>query len=166
MASLVGDPNNIISALEISDFIYEVAWNILKQRYDNKRVIIQNHIKTFQVNFQFAYFDKGKRCRVGVDSGCFRHVQALHVLKRPTLHWDDLLIQILSSKLDALSLREWESSLSSSELFIMKQFMDFITHCCHIREATCKPIMHNQSNPYTRYHSNSKISSTYVATVK
>lgn len=33
-----------ISSLEISALNYEVAWNLLKEGYDNKRVIIQNHV--------------------------------------------------------------------------------------------------------------------------
>lgn len=44
-ASLTGDASNVISSLEISDTNYDVAWTLLKERYDNKRVIVQNHIK-------------------------------------------------------------------------------------------------------------------------
>lgn len=44
-ASLTADASNVISSLEISDLNYKVAWNLLKERYDNKRVIIHTHIK-------------------------------------------------------------------------------------------------------------------------
>lgn len=35
----------MISALEISDVNYEIAWSLLKERYDNKRIIVQDHVK-------------------------------------------------------------------------------------------------------------------------
>ena len=36
----------VISSLETSSANYDVAWDLLKERYDNRRIIIQNHIKT------------------------------------------------------------------------------------------------------------------------
>jgi len=38
------DASKVISSLKISALNYEVAWNLLKERYDNKRVIVQTHI--------------------------------------------------------------------------------------------------------------------------
>jgi len=44
-ASLTGGANAIISSLELSDANYDVAWSILKDRYDNKRVNVQTYVK-------------------------------------------------------------------------------------------------------------------------
>jgi len=44
-SSVTGDAAKIISALEISGANYEVAWNLLKERYDNKRIIVHSHVK-------------------------------------------------------------------------------------------------------------------------
>jgi len=44
-ASLIGDANAVISSLELSDTNYDVAWSILRDRYDNKRMIVQIHVK-------------------------------------------------------------------------------------------------------------------------
>lgn len=38
-SSLTGDAANIISALEITNDNYEIAWQLLEQRYENKRLI-------------------------------------------------------------------------------------------------------------------------------
>ncbi|XP_032668335.1 uncharacterized protein LOC116842773 [Odontomachus brunneus] len=65
-----------------------------------------------------------------------RHIHALQALKRPTSHWDDLLVYILTSKLDTITLREWQSSLSGAELPTLQQFSEFIAHRCQILEAT------------------------------
>lgn len=45
-SSLTGDASNVISALEISELNYEVAWGLLKERYDNKRLIVHTHLKS------------------------------------------------------------------------------------------------------------------------
>ncbi|XP_011164066.1 uncharacterized protein LOC105198908 [Solenopsis invicta] len=44
-ASLTDKALDIVKTLEISDSNYDLAWNILRDRYDNKRLIVQTHIK-------------------------------------------------------------------------------------------------------------------------
>ncbi|XP_018377662.1 PREDICTED: uncharacterized protein LOC108770525 [Trachymyrmex cornetzi] len=135
-ASLTGDAAKIISALEISDPNYQVAWAILKERYDNRREIVQSHIKAI---FELPSMAKENitELRQIVD-GATRHIHALQVLKRPTTQWDDLLVYILSSKLDALTSREWQLSLTGTALPTLKQFTDFVTHRCITLETSSK----------------------------
>nr|XP_012235049.1 PREDICTED: uncharacterized protein LOC105679551 [Linepithema humile] len=59
-----------------------------------------------------------------VADGASRHIHALRALKRSMQHWDNLLVYILSNKLDALTLREWRLSLTSSEMPTLRQFID------------------------------------------
>jgi len=73
-----------------------------------------------------------------IADGATRHIHALQALKRPTSQWDDLLIHILSSKLDTLTSREWQLSLTGSEIPTFKQFIDFIVHRCQTLEANDK----------------------------
>lgn len=73
-----------------------------------------------------------------IADGATKHLHALQALKRPTAYWDDILIDVLCSKIDSLTLREWQSSLSGSELSTMKQFFDFITRQCQMLEVTNK----------------------------
>lgn len=127
-ASLTDDASKVISALEISDANYEVAWNLLKERYDNKRVIIQNHVDAI-IDLPSMTKENIVELQQLVD-GATRHIHALQALKRPVAHWDDILIRILSRKLDTLTLREWRLSLTSSEMPTLKQFIDFIAHRC------------------------------------
>lgn len=42
---LSGDALDIVSSLEISELNYDVAWRLLKERYDNKRVTVNAHVK-------------------------------------------------------------------------------------------------------------------------
>jgi len=51
-----------------------------------------------------------------------------------TMHWDDLLVHLLTSKLDSLTLREWRTSLTDNEQPSLKQLLDFIAHRCQMLE--------------------------------
>lgn len=46
LRAATGDANKVISSLETSDTNYPVAWNLLIGRYNNKRAIVQNHLKS------------------------------------------------------------------------------------------------------------------------
>lgn len=105
-AYLTGGASNVVNSLEISEANYEVAWALLKQRFDNKRVIVKNHIKAI-MDLSFMTKENYTELRQ-----IARHLHALLALRRPTNHWNDLLVHILSSKIDSLTLREWQSSLT------------------------------------------------------
>lgn len=124
-SSLSGDAKNIVSALEISVVNYSVAWNLLKVRYDNKRLIAQNHIRAI-MELPSMTKENAQKLRQIADNAA-RHIHALQVLGRLTDYWDDFLVHILSQKLDAVSIREWQNSLATSELPTFKQFLDFAT---------------------------------------
>ena len=51
-ASITGDAANIIKSLELSEQNYQVAWNLMRQRYDNKRAIVEVHLRAL---FRFAH---------------------------------------------------------------------------------------------------------------
>jgi len=84
-ASLTDDAS-VISSLELSNANYDVAWAILKERYDNKRVIIQTHVN--------AILDLPTMTRENpidlrrISNGVSKHLHALQALKCPMMHWD------------------------------------------------------------------------------
>jgi len=65
----------------------------------NKRLIVQTHIKAIMDLPAIAKENS-------IDLWRHRKIYAFQALKHPTTHWDDLLILILTSKLDSLTLRE------------------------------------------------------------
>ncbi|XP_039304376.1 uncharacterized protein LOC105201305 [Solenopsis invicta] len=109
-----------------------------------------------------------KRQRTTLKDGAAKHLHALEALKRLTDKWDDILIYVLSSKFDNLTLREWQASLTGSELPTLKQFFTFITHHCQTLEATSKSSAHaakSNSRP-NQSGSQSKRRLSCAATVK
>lgn len=133
---LSGEANDVVNSLEISDLNYDVAWRLLKKRYDNKRVIVHTHIKHI---VELLSMTKENACELRqIADVATKHIHALQALKRPTNYWDDLLTHILGSKLDAVTLREWQTSLTGSDHPTLKQFLEFITRKSQVLEATGK----------------------------
>lgn len=112
-ASITGDAANIIQSLELSEQNYRVAWNLLKQWYDNKRAIVQIHLRAL---FELPNLIRENAIELlKLSDGAAKHIQALNILCCPTEHWDDILIYLLVSKIDSIA-REWQASLKGSEL--------------------------------------------------
>ncbi|XP_011883660.1 PREDICTED: uncharacterized protein LOC105570820 [Vollenhovia emeryi] len=162
--SLTGEASNIISSLEISDINYEVAWNLLKERYDNKRIVVHTHIKAImELPAMTKENSTGLR---RFSDGATRHIQALQALKRPTQHWDDIIVHVLSSKLDTLTLREWQASLGGSDPPTIKQFEEFINRRCQMLEATGKSNDTPSKDANKRSQPSERRQASCVATVK
>ncbi|XP_036150809.1 uncharacterized protein LOC118648578 [Monomorium pharaonis] len=97
-----------------------------------------------------------------IADGTARHIRALKALKRPADTWDDLIIYILSSKLNSGTARQWRTSLKEREIPTLKQFMAFLHHRCEVLEAPVKPV----GGTSTQGRINIKRQGTHAATVK
>ncbi|XP_071580996.1 uncharacterized protein [Temnothorax nylanderi] len=93
-AAVSGEASDVINTLEMSDRNYEIAWNLLRERYDNKRVIVHTHIKAIT---ELPSVNKENACELRqIADGASKHIHALQALGRP-IH-DDLLVYVVSSK--------------------------------------------------------------------
>lgn len=162
-SSLKGDAAEVVSSLEISGDSYADAWARLKERYDNKRLIVQNHIK--------AIFDlpvkkeNGNAIRQILD-GVLKHTRALQTLDRPTEHWDDLLVHIVASKLDLRTIREWENTINLTQVPSFTDFVEFLKRRCQTLEAVAKIGNSNNWSPiHPRQSSHQKANNCNVATI-
>ncbi|XP_011069285.1 PREDICTED: uncharacterized protein LOC105155080 [Acromyrmex echinatior] len=101
-----------------------------------------------------------------ISDGAAKHLHALQALKRPTTHWDDILVLILTSKFDSLTLRKWETSLTGNKLPSLKQLLDFIAHRCQMLEATTRASTTSAKQVEAKLQPNVKRSSSCAAIVK
>lgn len=138
------EAGDVVKSLEISDLNYDVAWRLLKERYDNKRIIVHTHVKSI-MELPSIRKENAVELRQIID-GATKHIHALQALRRPTVHWDDLLIYVLVSKLDSFTSRECQVSLTGSDLPTLKQLLDFIVHRCQVLEATGKSSVNTRFN--------------------
>ncbi|XP_050296340.1 uncharacterized protein LOC126736152 [Anthonomus grandis grandis] len=123
-AQLLGSAKQVIESIEFSAVNYNIAWESLCKRFNNKRILIQNHISgIFEVSPLRHESSEGLRNLCDTVS---KHLRALENLGRPVQSWDDLIIHHLASKLDRISLKEWESLKVKNETPLLSDFKEFI----------------------------------------
>lgn len=107
-SSLEGSALLVIKSLQFSAANYDVAWKLICDRYDNKRMLISNHVKSL-FNVQQVQRDASSSFHLKrlVDN-FVKNLRSLTTLGEPTNNWDTLLIYMLSSKFDPQTLTEWE----------------------------------------------------------
>ncbi|XP_011687034.1 PREDICTED: uncharacterized protein LOC105449476 [Wasmannia auropunctata] len=132
-AALKGEAADVIQSLEISTVNYAEAWQMLKNRYDDKRLIIQKHVKTI---FELPSLSKENHLKLRqLVDGDLKHLRALKTIGRPIDSWDDVLLHVVTGKLDTTTNKEWENSLTGNDIPTWHMLIEFLEHRCHILEA-------------------------------
>lgn len=151
---LEGDSARIISNLEVSSKNYDTAWSLLLERYDNKRLLVNHHLKSL-FNIQPITRESEKSLRFLVDH-VTKNLRALSSLGQPTTHWDTLLIYMLSAKLDSRSLEKWEEMRNSfSDVPTLQNFNKFLTDRADVIEALNRSKLDN-NNAKSSFNNNNK----------
>ncbi|XP_011884091.1 PREDICTED: uncharacterized protein LOC105571233 [Vollenhovia emeryi] len=127
-ASLEGGAFETINEYEFSENNYEEAWRSLHDRYDNPKLLIQNHIDSI-FKIKGLVGESAEQLLELLDS-VTKHTRALKKLNEPIEHWDSLLIYIIVSKLDSVSAREWEKKKA---LVPEKAKLSDLTKCLRAR---------------------------------
>lgn len=130
---------SVVKALESTDENYAVAWNLLKERFDNRRLIIQTHVRTL-MELPTLNKESPTDLRKLLDR-VKTHMRALKSLEEKVDSWDTLLIYVITLKLDRVTHKEWEKSLTRVSMPSMVQFLDFLEQRCQILQATAFNIM-------------------------
>lgn len=162
---LTGEASVVIDSMEISAANYEVAWDTLKERYDDKYVLVQNHVKAIMEMPSLTKENCSGLGQMADNTG--KHLRTLRALQIPVDTWDDILVYILSSKFDPVTSREWRSSLKvKGHLPTLKELLDFIAHQCRTLESAPQSGIEGAKKAESKSHSNAKRHSFCVATVK
>ncbi|XP_063636012.1 uncharacterized protein LOC134806617 [Cydia splendana] len=105
-ASLKGSALLVIDNLDFRSENYTSAWKLLCSRYDNKRLLVNNHVKElFNIEQMSNESCASIRRLIDVTN---KNLRALSTLDEPTQHWDTLIIHMMSEKLDSVTHRAWE----------------------------------------------------------
>lgn len=123
-AQLQGNAKQVLHALDISKENYKIAWESLCERYDNTRLLVYNHLRSL-VDAPNLSNGTSVDMRKMIDT-ISKHLRALESLKQPVIHWDTLLIFLLSRKLDKNMEQEWEKAKNRDELPTIKEFKEFL----------------------------------------
>ncbi|XP_041980961.1 uncharacterized protein LOC121734417 [Aricia agestis] len=133
----------VIKSIEFTSQNYEVAWDLLCQRYDNKKILINNHLKAL---FKIDPITKEshKSLRYIIDT-VTKNLRALETLGQPIDNWDALIIYMVSTKLDPVSSSKWEEYRNNlSDLPLLSEFIEFLRNRADILET----IVANRNEKY------------------
>ncbi|XP_072934812.1 uncharacterized protein [Epargyreus clarus] len=131
---LEGEAARVISNLEVTESNYHKAWELLRERYDNKRLLIKSHLNSL-LNFNIKHSETDKGLRSIIDN-INKNLRALSSLGEPTSHWDTLIIHIVASKLSSKTSLKWEeyrNTLSDSPT--LAEFTKFLKNRADILET-------------------------------
>lgn len=118
---LTGDAEKLLRHTPITDQDYEPAWNKLKTRYENKRILVNHQLKIL-VSQPKITLEKAKNIKAILDT-TEECLQQLNSLKIDTTSWDVLLIHLLVQKLPFQTLKLWEEEQGASQ--DIPQYSDF-----------------------------------------
>ncbi|XP_059052238.1 uncharacterized protein LOC131846836 [Achroia grisella] len=153
-ASLEGSAAVIIQSIEFSASNYAVAWQLLCDRYNNKRLLIQNHVNNL-FNVESIKNESSVSLKRLIDQ-LNKSLCALESLGEPIKQWDTLLIHIMTRKLDHKTFREWEEfkgRLNKNDPIKLIVFLEFIRDRADLLEtleSTRSNVANHMSKPTSK----------------
>jgi hypothetical protein len=143
-SSLEGSAAPVIKSFEFSAKNYSLAWQLLCERFDNRRLLIQNHVSAL-FNVEPVIKESSFSIKRMIDQ-INKNLRALASLGEPVASWDTLLIHIISQKLDTKMYRDWEEhkgTFNKTKSIAFEQFMNFI----HNRADLLETLELSRNNP-------------------
>lgn len=123
--SLSGSAFRVISRMAVSDANYKIAKHMLKQRFDNKRAIVNSCIDSFihQPKMNHA---KPNEIRSLIDT-TKEAITSISTMNIAIDEWDAIIVFIMQSKMDLETKRAWEAHLGgSTEIPKYNKAIDFL----------------------------------------
>lgn len=109
---LKGEVSAAMVYLAITADNFTVAWKLLSSRYENKRQLISFHLNSLS-NLLALGSETSKELQSLRDKTNVA-IETLRNLSRPVDHWSDILVFIVSQKLDKSSRKAWELKLGDN----------------------------------------------------
>ncbi|KAL1446479.1 hypothetical protein WDU94_006614 [Cyamophila willieti] len=135
-SSLKGEALGLVSSLSSSGQNYNIAWTLLRDHYENKRLIINDHLKAIlEVPAVGPQTSKGFSL---LSNEVRKNLKAIEALGISVEGWDPLLVYILSNKVDRDTQRDWETSISSNVgMPSVQDLLDFLLKKGKVEQMLC-----------------------------
>lgn len=109
LLSVKGEALSTINTLEITDANYQIAWSILKEKYENRREIIREHVQ--QVIKQPQIIKSNYKQLKQLYESTERNVNSLEALGLDVKNNDIFLVGVIENKLDSFTLQQWKTEI-------------------------------------------------------
>ncbi|XP_017485298.1 PREDICTED: uncharacterized protein LOC108373869 isoform X2 [Rhagoletis zephyria] len=147
-----GKAGQIVKQFPLSDDNFELAWEALRARYENRRVLVDNQIKTL-MNLKPIQVENSEDIQ-RLQSSVNNCLQILATQQVSTESWDPILIYLVTSKLPENTVTLWEQSLiSRKDLPNWSQMNQFLTTRYEVVERVdqWRPAKVKSIPPHTSY---------------
>ncbi|XP_050338614.1 uncharacterized protein LOC126765058 [Bactrocera neohumeralis] len=150
-----GQAGEIVKQFALNDDNFNLAWEALKARYENDRILVDKQVTTLM---NLPKVKKGTSVEfIKLESTVSNCLSILSTLNIPTDSWDPILVNICTAALPEKSLLLWEQSLSSRKKCpTWQQMKDFLTTQYEIAERLEEKIIktkntkHDQNRSFNR----------------
>ncbi|XP_048488047.1 uncharacterized protein LOC105389552 isoform X2 [Plutella xylostella] len=119
----------VVSSLEYSEESFLIGWQLLCERYNNPKSLINNHLKEL---FNIDYVPTTATALRKLSDNISKNLRIIRSLNIPTDNWDMLVIFFLNQKLDKKLQSKWDkvanrtSRIDSGELPTLQDFRTFL----------------------------------------
>lgn len=121
-----------IKYMDVSERNYKEAWKFLNERFENKKIIVYNHVRAI-FEHPVVVRESYKDLRNLFDN-ITKHLRCLKSLGEQTEAWDRLIIYIMSNKFDSITRRDWETFKYEGDLPTMQDLNKFLMLKCEVLE--------------------------------
>lgn len=166
-SALQGEANNIIQSIPVSSANYTIAWDLLCDRFENKRLLVHHHIKAI---FDQPIIERESHVKLRhLFDNVNKNLRVLSSLGLKTDEWDTIIIYIIVSKFDSSTRRHWESFEIGNNLATMADMNKFLKGQCEILEQIEINKFENKRvnvNPLHNNNRSKRSNNVYVGTNK
>ncbi|XP_055613757.1 uncharacterized protein LOC129760180 [Uranotaenia lowii] len=149
-SALRGDALKLIESLTITANNYAVAWEALLNRYSNTYLLKKKHLQALIVHSKVS--GKSTAGLRAVVEDFQRHVKILNQLNEPTAHWGSLLVQLLCSRIDDYTLKEWEEFVSANHEPTYENLIEILTRKIRTLESLHISAEQSTSSSQTKHN--------------
>lgn len=128
LSAVKGEAAQSLRSIKVSSENYNVAWNLLKKRYENKKLIVQSSLKAL-FNIEPIRKDSHHALQSLLDD-VLKLMQCLKNYEQPTL--DSLLIYIISAKFSSTTRHEWECLKPKGDFPTYVELIQFLEGRCSL----------------------------------
>ncbi|XP_055589224.1 uncharacterized protein LOC129741507 [Uranotaenia lowii] len=132
-SAVTGDALKDIASIELTDANYDVAWDILEERYENRKLIVKAYLDAL-----FALEPLKKEGYDGLNNLITefeKNLQMLQKVDEETEGWSTILSYMLSARLDPVTLRNWETHHNSKEVPRYEDLKKFLRNYCSVLQS-------------------------------
>ncbi|XP_055590082.1 uncharacterized protein LOC129742234 [Uranotaenia lowii] len=123
-SAISGEALQEISSIELSADNYQIACDMLEKRYENKKLIVKAYLDAL-FGIEPLKKESGEALNHLV-SDFDRNIQMLGKIGEDTEKWSTVLAYMVCTRLDSVTLRQWESHHNSKDVPTYQKVMDFL----------------------------------------